>query len=353
MRRPILSLLVLAGVVTGPIPARARQAIQYEPVEVARNVYVFQPNDPGVGNVVAVVSQGHALLVDATATPAAAQQVLVGLRRLGVVSVAVVVNTHWHDDHIWGNQVFADSFPDVQILAHPATVDGIRTQALPSLSGQIERLHERIDQRAQLLETGVSSDGSPMGADERRRLEARQALFADAVQSLETVRPTLPRALVAESTSFDIGDLTVVVDHIGAGHTEGDVVVRVPARGVVAVGDLVSLPVPAAAEADIMRWIPTLEALSDSEWTALIPGHGAVQRDREYTNAVLRLFRDLVAYVRQGIRAGASPDDLINSADFGETQDRWLGANDQQDAMFRVFFLDPAIRSTYRALTVR
>ncbi len=33
----------------------------------------------------------------------------------------VVINTHWHDDHVLGNQVYRDAFPGAQFIAHAAT----------------------------------------------------------------------------------------------------------------------------------------------------------------------------------------------------------------------------------------
>ena len=32
-----------------------------------------------------------------------------------------VIDTHWHDDHVLGNQVYRDAFPGVQFIAHQAT----------------------------------------------------------------------------------------------------------------------------------------------------------------------------------------------------------------------------------------
>lgn len=351
MNRGLAHVAVVAAICGLAAPVSARQAIEYNRQQVAPGVHLFSPNDLGVGNVVAFLSEGEALVVDATATPGTAQQILAGLRDLGVTQVVALVNTHWHDDHIWGNQVFADSFPTMRITAHPATVDGIRDRAIPGLADQIVRLHQRIGERAEQLASGLGPDGVRMDAAARSGLEQRQELFRDAVASLETVRPVLPSPLESESQSFRVGSVDVWVEHLGAGHTPGDLIVRAPWAGVIAVGDLLTEPVPAAAEADLRSWTNVLDSLGTLRETVLIPGHGEVQRDPDYLTAVNQLFRDVIDFVRVGIHAETSLDRIIETADFGGFRRRWIGEGSRENAMFQAFFLEPAIRSTYAALT--
>lgn len=65
---------------------------------------------------------------------------------------------------------------------------------------------------------------------------------------------------------------------------------------------------------------------------------------------VLALFRDLVDYVANGIQAGTEVDVLVEGADFSAFRTRWLAGDARQEAMFRAFFLEPALRSTYAAM---
>ena len=185
----ILTLLLL--IVACSAPAKAQRVIDYRHVEVADGVHAFIPSEPGLGTVTAVVSRGDALVVDATGTPDAALDVLEHLRALGTRRVSTLVNTHWHDDHLWGSQSFAEAFPGLTIVAHPATVVGIRDQAIPALDGQIDRLRQRVAERSRLLESGRDADGAELTAVRRAALEARQAFFREAIDSLETVTPTL------------------------------------------------------------------------------------------------------------------------------------------------------------------
>ena len=44
-----------------------------------------------------------------------------------------MINTHWHGDHRFGNRVYKEAFPDVEIVAHPLTRELVITRELPSL----------------------------------------------------------------------------------------------------------------------------------------------------------------------------------------------------------------------------
>jgi cyclase len=47
--------------------------------------------------------------------------VLAALRKPTDKPARYVINTHWHDDHIIGNQVYRDAFPGVEFIAHENT----------------------------------------------------------------------------------------------------------------------------------------------------------------------------------------------------------------------------------------
>jgi glyoxylase-like metal-dependent hydrolase (beta-lactamase superfamily II) len=57
-----------------------------------------------------IVNDDHVVVVDAQFTRAATLETLAALRRITRKPVRFVINTHWHDDHVAGNQVYQDSF---------------------------------------------------------------------------------------------------------------------------------------------------------------------------------------------------------------------------------------------------
>lgn len=189
---------------------------------------------------------GHAatLLVDTGTTLAEARAVHADVRRLAARPVAHVVLTHKHFDHVLGSSVFAGA----QIYCAPEVVD-----YLTSATDELRR------------------DALAYGAD------------AEAVDSAITALRVPPHGI--SEAVVDLGDRTVSIAHLGAGHTGSDLVVVVPARRagdptVVFTGDLVEESGDPAvdADSDVAAWPDTLDRLlavggSDA---VFVPGHGSV-----------------------------------------------------------------------------
>ncbi|HEV7747347.1 MAG TPA: MBL fold metallo-hydrolase [Pyrinomonadaceae bacterium] len=119
-----LSLLLI--VLVFPLTVSA-QAGNFEMVKVAEGVYAaIRTEPPGLtvnGNSVFIINDEDVFVVDTTLTPGTAREELAALRKLTSKPVKYVINTHWHDDHIMGNQVYRDAFPGVEFIAHAATRD--------------------------------------------------------------------------------------------------------------------------------------------------------------------------------------------------------------------------------------
>ena len=74
-------------------------------------------------DITAVLGGGAALIVDTRSTLAQAREILDDLRELGSPRVGIVVNTHGHGDHSFGNAVFRPAV----IWGHERCVTMIRT----------------------------------------------------------------------------------------------------------------------------------------------------------------------------------------------------------------------------------
>jgi glyoxylase-like metal-dependent hydrolase (beta-lactamase superfamily II) len=215
-------------------------------VEVARDVYVLRYPRFDV-NVTLVVGDGEALLVDTLCTPDQAAELASAARRLTRHPWAIV-NTHAHFDHCLGNATLAD--PDRPIWAHEEAAALMRDRA-----------------------------------DQLRRSWYDECLALDP-QLAPTLAETpilAPTRTVHLRTALDVGGRSVVLHHLGRGHTAGDLVVQVPDADLLIAGDLVeeSGP-PSFGDAYPLEWSGTLAGLLrlTSPGTVVVPGHGApVGRD--------------------------------------------------------------------------
>src|SRR3954462_7691660 len=72
-------------------------AIRAEPLGLAVNA-----------NSLFIVNDDHVVVVDAQFTRAATEENIAALRRITNKPVRYVINTHWHDDHVAGDQAYRD-----------------------------------------------------------------------------------------------------------------------------------------------------------------------------------------------------------------------------------------------------
>lgn len=84
-----------------------------------------------------------------------------------------------------------------------------------------------------------------------------------------------PNRLVHDRTEVDLGDRIVRLRHLGAGHTDHDLVAQVPDAGVVFAGDLVEQGAPPDFEdAFPESWPAALDGLLEMRPEIVVPGHG-------------------------------------------------------------------------------
>jgi len=154
VRSPIPIVLTLAGLLLAPLApaAETRPDRGFTIDKLADGVYaVIRREPPGLAthaNNVFIVNDEDVMVVDTSQSPALTREVLAVLRTITSKPVRYVINTHWHDDHYIGDQVYREAFPDVDIVAHAQTfrdlpVEGARNRAqmingLPSMIAQLK-----------------------------------------------------------------------------------------------------------------------------------------------------------------------------------------------------------------------
>lgn len=228
-----------------------------------------------------VLGAGEALVIDTRLTARQAREILDDLRELTPDPVTLVVNTHWHHDHSFGNRTF-----------RPATIWG----------------HERCGPR--LLEHG-----------ERVRAEAA-AEIPQLADDLAAVVLDPPDRSFAEAVRVHVGGRPVWLRHLGRGHTDSDIVVEIPDARVVFAGDLLEGgATPYFGDGYPLDWPATVSRLLDLVRGPVVPGHGAVG-DRAFVEDQLAAFLEIARLGRE-VRAGRlSLDAAIDASPFGPATSR-------------------------------
>jgi cyclase len=219
------------------------------------------PDRGAVGNAGVVDLGGETLVFDTFFTPAAARELVAAVEGLGLPPVSVVVNSHWHGDHVRGNQAFEGA----AILATR------RTRELIAGPGQ-----ERLAGLQQELET--SADAPP-----------------ELVAAVAEIEQRLPDEAFDERRSLGRAELLTY----GGGHTESDAFLNLADRGVLFAADLVLVRSHGwIGDGDPDAWPKIVDRIGRLEFDVLVPGHGEVG-GRDDLDAFRGYLDDLLAAARE------------------------------------------------------
>ena len=173
----------------------------------------------------AVVSGTDALVYDTHISPAHARIVRETLERRGVTRIRVVLS-HWHRDHVAGNEVFADC----EIIAHALTLKALQ------------------DNR-EAMETGDTP-----------------------------IRPlVMPSAVYEGSMRLEVGAVPVELRHADI-HSHDGTVLLLPEAGLMLAGDTLEDPITYVAEPDRLEiHLDSLRRMAERPVERILPDHGDPQ----------------------------------------------------------------------------
>jgi cyclase len=117
----VLPWLLMLCIATGWVSlGRAQTGVAVEKVQIADGIYQFSTAPDGYvpnGNSVVIVNEKDVLIFDTFSRPSTSRTVLAEIRKITDKPVRYVVNSHHHPDHWSGNEVYAEAFPNLEIIA--------------------------------------------------------------------------------------------------------------------------------------------------------------------------------------------------------------------------------------------
>jgi len=157
-----------------------------------------------------------------------------------------VVNTHRNGDHCWGNQLF----PGAEIIGHRLCAEEFEKESPAMMEA--------------LRQSGVEEDSD-------------MAKMAASLQEFDFngIELTPPTTLVDDRLDLDLDGETVSLLYVGPAHTQGDLLVHLPERGVLFAGDILfRLCTPVGWEGTTERWVAALDRIIQLAPEVIVPGHG-------------------------------------------------------------------------------
>jgi cyclase len=355
MRASVRLVLVAAALWAGAVlPALAAAAEPaFEVQEVAPGVYAaVRREPPGFWfdcNTVFVVNERDVVVVDTNVSPQSARATLGALRKITDKPVSHVVNTHWHDDHIAGNQVYRDAFPGVRFVGHVRTRGELETTGAANRRSALENGPGFAKMLRKLVADGKSLAGGAITDEERAAYASDASLverYSADVPSLEIV---FPDVAVDGTLALQRGGRTIEIRHLGRGHTASDLVVWLPQDRVAVVGDLVSWPVPlVGTTSHPADFAGSLDALLALQASVFVPGHGPVQKDDAYVRLVARLLASIRDQTAAAVARGETLEQARKSVDLSEFRRAIAGDSQLRRLGFDNYVADPGVAVAYR-----
>ncbi|NOV22605.1 MBL fold metallo-hydrolase [Cupriavidus necator] len=249
------------------------EAKQITFTQLSENAWAYTAEgDPNSG---VVIGDDGVLIVDTTATPAMAQDLIARIRTITDKPIKYVVLSHYHAVRVLGaSAYFAEGAQ--QIIASRGT-------------------YEMIVERGE--------------ADMKSEIERFPRLFA----GVETVPGlTWPTLVFDKEITLFLGQLEVRIAHLGSGHTKGDTVVWLPQQKVLFSGDLVEYDAACyCGDAQLAEWPATLDALQALNPEKLVPGRGPALTTPDDVKKGIAYTKDFVTTLYQaGQEAVAEKLDL-------------------------------------------
>ena len=356
-RNGMLRILILAAVFAAAAFGQGTaQEKRFTVERLADGVYALVRKEPPslwfTPNNVFIIGRDGVVVVDSNITSEQTREVLAELRHITDKPVKYVVNTHWHEDHIIGNRVYRDAFPDVKFVGHRSTL-----KDLPEIGGA-NRVSSLQNGRGFVglvegkLEKGENLAGQPLTDEERLGYASDIKLITAYLAESKDFEIILPTVLVDDRLELDLGDRKIEVLHLGRAHTGADLVLRLPKENIVVAGDLLVHPVPLVGSTSYpLEYAATLERLRALNAKTIVPGQGPVMRDNSYLNAMIELLASIKKQTEAAFARGETLEQMRQSIDLEPFRKRFAAGSQHKSLIFKNYVTLPAVAAAFRQLS--
>lgn len=306
------------------------------------------------GNTTVIVGDRQVLVVDTCFRPSVAQDDIAQIRQWTDKPVAFVLNTHFHNDHNFGNRAYMDAFPQLTVIAHVETKHDMDMFG-PSSARRTEE--DDIDPLQRMLDTGKTPDGTALNEDDKKVVSDALAQRRPVLEEIRKVNFQSATMTFDHNLTIDLGNREVQIIFLGRGNTTGDAVAYLPKEKILITGDLVVDPVPYILDGYPVEWIQTLDSLARIDADTIVPGHGPIMHDKNYIYLVRDLLKSAVDQMNEKLRQTrpamfqtlSDVKDGVNLAPFrqrfaGDDKDRGAEFDQMAADLIKAVFQEASLR---------
>jgi glyoxylase-like metal-dependent hydrolase (beta-lactamase superfamily II) len=253
-------------------PSQKYASANFDLIALADGVYACTHKFGGkaICNVGVVDNGSETIIFDSFLSPEVAEELLDVVERLNLSPIRYVVNSHSHNDHIRGNQVFAK---DVQIISTSRTAELIKEWEPLDIAYE----KENAPQRLAYYDSLYKAYRGDTTARAYLNILMWRPYYEVLAESHRVIKTRIPDVFVDDQQYLNGPDRSVQIVSKGQGHTESDLIMYLPDDGILFSGDLVfNESHPYMPHGSIDGWKEWLDFLDSLRIEVVIPGHGPV-----------------------------------------------------------------------------
>lgn len=246
-----------------------------------------------VGNAGFIDLGNQTIIFDTFNTQQAAEELNQFAKNITGQSVTWVINSHWHGDHIRGNQIFKDS-PIISSLTTYRKMKEIHPGRIAKQKDDIGGLQQYINSLKKQF--NVLKD---------TQLENQINFLKEIERSLPTLELVLPNQTFQGDMTFHGIKRNATLFTLGGGHSSCDAMLFLPEDHVIFMGDLLFVDTHPSlfAESNPNHWIHILNETINFDIEFAVPGHGPVGTKSSITT-LLEYFSDISEVAKEAKDSG-------------------------------------------------
>lgn len=284
------------------------------------------------------VDLGNELLVfDSFNTPSAAQELRKQAEGLTGKKVKYLVNSHYHGDHIFGNQVFKDEI----IISTEVTKDWIREK---NTIGDVDTELKETQQFLENLELQILAEENEVI---KKSLINQFAEMEKLVAELPTLQLKLPNFTFEKKLIIYGTERHAELYCLGGGHSPSDTFLYVPQEKVAFMGDIVTeelhLPIVQPVE-----FLSILQTAKEMDIQSLMPGHGEVGSTKQI-DTMIQYISMLTNAAKGAHGTNISIEDFVSSFILPQKYKEWKGSKGVErnlEAIYNFYLINSVERKS-------
>ncbi|MBC7944079.1 MAG: quinoprotein relay system zinc metallohydrolase 2 [Burkholderiales bacterium] len=288
-----ISTLLAAAIAAASATTRpAAQPPPFKVTEIAEGAYVSygvnedisRQNLGAISNIGFIVGKKCVAVIDTGGSIAVGRALRAAVKQRTDVPICYVINSHVHQDHIFGNAAFDDS---VTFVGHQKLAAAMAARG-PTYLNALER------------DLGAAASGTRIVAPE------------------QTVSAT------GGELELDLGERILELRAWPTAHTDNDLTVYDEKTGTLWLGDLLFADHIPTLDGNLKGWLAVMQQLRELPARRAVAGHGKI--DHDWHTALARQQRylnTLLNETRAAIKAGKTIQQAVDSVGAGKDSGEW------------------------------